>query len=524
MFDASWEDVIQHMARVAAYQENARRELARRELLHLTDYFTRDYQIGWIHQEICDLLMAFMEAVERKLSPRLIIQLPPRHGKSQIVSRCFPPFILGKHPHWEVVTATYAQDLANDLGRDVRGILNHPTYPDLFPGSIIQRDSNAIDFVKLTEGGSYRAVGVGGGLTGMGAHCLLIDDPVKNREDADSELVRESTWKWYQSVARTRLAPGGGICMCLTRWHEDDLAGKVLQQAAANPGASKWHVYSFPAIAIEDEKRRRKGEALHPERWSVEELGRLKADMDPREWSALYQQNPTPPEGIAFKREWFKYAVAPDNANWYVSTDFAIGERETNDRTVIQPFAVDQYANVYFGMPIRDRLDAHEIIEGLCATLKRLSPIQLAIENVHISKTIGPFLRKRMQEQRLYTPMWDYTANRDKLARSSSLRGRMQQGKVFFHPDYKHIIEEEFIPFPAGKHDDAVDACSVGMLMIDTLMPAIVHEKSTPRVVPEGSMEWMKQRIRSHDQPDRHIPRRLDGSIRKTKAAPTWNS
>jgi len=525
-FTTTWEDSLASISRAIAHREAVRRELARRELVHFTNYFTRDYQIGWIHREICELLMAFIEACERKLGPRLIIQLPPRHGKSQIVSRCFPAFLLGKHPEWEVVTATYAQDLASDLGRDVRSVLNHATYTDLFPSSIIQPDSNAIDFVKMAQGGSYRAVGVGGGLTGMGAHAMLIDDPVKNREDADSELVRETTWKWYQTVARTRLAPGGGICICLTRWHEDDLAGKLLQQQEANPEASKWHVYSFPAIATTDEKMRLTGEALHPERWPLPELQKLKGDMDPREWSALYQQNPTPPEGLAFKREWFAYEVPPKDLNWYVSTDFAIGEKTTNDFTVLWPFGVSADGTIYFDHPIHDRMNSMDIVEKICDILKDKSPRQMAIENVHISKSIGPYLQKRMRERECYsTVLWDYTANRDKLARSSSLRARMQQGKVRFHPMTKNLIEEEFIPFPAGRHDDAVDAASVGILMLNELITPQGPPPPPKDGPPAWSYEWMQDRIaKSSGESRSHVPKHLNGRPREKREKPTWKS
>jgi predicted phage terminase large subunit-like protein len=640
-----WEEVQSTHMRIHAVQEAIRRELASRHLLHFTQYFSRDYTAGWVHEEVAELLMAFIEAIELKRSPRLIIQLPPRVGKSELVSRSLPPFILGKHPEWEVVTATYNQDLANDFGRDVRSRLRHPVYQGMFPATQIRADSNAIDDVRTEQNGSYRAVGVGGALTGRGAHCiaagslvttargavpieevvrgdlvvthlgrwrrvsavydngvrgtikltagdhvlrctsdhrvyvdgdwveagvatalscatpagpwrripvwsttwhgpervydlsveedysfvasgvvvhncLLIDDPVKNREDADSELVRETTWKWWQSVARTRLAPGGGVIVCLTRWHEDDLAGKMLQQQAANPDGSKWMLYSYPAIATQDEKHRKTGEALHPERWPLKELHALRADMDPREWSALYQQNPTPPEGIAFKREWVKYATPPaKNVNWYISTDFAIGEKTTNDRTVIWPFAVDEKNDIYFGMPIRDRMSAERIVDAMCDTMERTKPVQVVIENVHISKTIGPFLKRRMHERRLYVPFWEFTASKDKLARASSLQGRMQQGRVFFHPDCKHVIEEEFIPFPAGRHDDAVDAASVGMLLLDRVMSGRADPAPKPPPPPAWSSEWIKERSspRPADE-NRHVPRHLNGRARKPKS------
>lgn len=178
-----------------ARREMARRELARRSMLPFVLAMMPDYEVGWVHREISNILDAFIEACERQLGPRLIIELPPRIGKSELVSRKFPAFVLGKHPAWEVVSATYNQDLASDFGREVRATFQDPLFAELFPAAKIRDDSNSIDYVKFTDRGSYTAVGVGGALTGRGAHILLIDDPVKNREDADSSLIREGTWK-----------------------------------------------------------------------------------------------------------------------------------------------------------------------------------------------------------------------------------------------------------------------------------------------------------------------------------------
>ena len=502
----------------------AQRELARRSLLAFVLMTMPSYEVGWVHKEICDILDAFIEACERQLGPRLIIELPPRIGKSELVSRKFPAFLLGRHPDWEVVCATYNQDLASDFGREVRSTFQDPIFAELFPQAGIRTDSNSIDFVKFTDKGSYTAVGIGGALTGRGAHALLIDDPVKNREDADSEIVREATWKWYQTVARTRISPGGGIICCQTRWHQEDLVGKILLQAAANPDGDQWMRYSFPAIATKDEKHRKTGEALHPERWPIEEYIKLRATLDPREWSALYQQNPTPAEGILFKRDWIHYAHPPKTINWYVTTDFAIGEKNTNDFTVILPFGVDENDTVYFDMPVRARMSSMDIVEKLCDTMANKRPQQIAIENVHISKTIGPYLRKRMQERHLYTTTWGYTASKDKVARSASLRGRMQQGKVYFHPMLKNLIEEEMLPFPAARFDDFVHAASVGMLMLDSMMHANGPPTPPPDPAPAWSYDWIQANIaRSSGAATSHVPRHLNGKERKlTEKKQSW--
>lgn len=311
--------------KVELQKELLRRELARRSILPFVTLINDDsYKVGWVHEDLCTMLDAFVEGVEKKMSPRLMVWMPPRSGKSQIISRAFPAYLLGKHPDWEIVNATYGQDLASDMGRYVRGILQDNVFQELFPNLTIDPSTQAADridtFISGRAGalgrqrGGYKAVGVGTALTGRGAHVLLIDDPVKNREEADSDTIQAATWGWYTSVARTRLAPGGGMIILQTRWSEGDLSGRILEQAKKNPEADQWGVFRFPAIAEQDEYdyattkilRRRAGEALHPERFSLKELKATRATIGTRDWEALYQQNPVPMEGAFFRREWFK--------------------------------------------------------------------------------------------------------------------------------------------------------------------------------------------------------------------------
>jgi predicted phage terminase large subunit-like protein len=513
---------LRQRSQLIAHQALADRLAARTDLSKFVPLFakTQPYLMGWFHKELCDLLSAFTEAVEKGLSPRLMIFAPPRTGKSEPTSRCFPPFLLGNHPEWEIIAATYNQDFANDWGRDVRAIMSDPIYRDMFPKLTIRRDSNAVDKFQTDSAGAYTTVGKGGSLTGRGCHILLIDDPLKDRAEADSEIERQNLIKWYQSTARTRLAPGGGIILVCTRWHELDLAGHLLDLARDNPDADQWHTYSFPAIATEDEPHRRTGDALHPERWPLKELLKTKASIDAREWSALYQQSPVPPEGIHFKREWFDWKK-PDSTrelNWYLTTDFAIGEKQTADYTVIWPFAVDSDGDVWFASPVRGRFQAMEIVEHLCDLMDRHKPLSVAIENVHISKTIGPYLRKRMQERGLYAHLEEMTPSKDKLARSASLRGRLQQGRIHFDPAKRADIEPEFLAFPAGRNDDQVDAASTGMMMLDTLRTASGPPKPPPPAPTPWSMEWMKQRMSNRSSDDRsHVPLMLNGKPREPK-------
>lgn len=516
---APWDSQVASQNYRETIKELARRELAKRDLLAFTEFFTPGYQAGWIHREVAELLDAFVQACEEKKSPRLMIFLPPRHGKSQLVSRCFPPYLLGKHPSWEVIAATYNDQLSCDFGRDVRSILADPLYQELFPEVELRKDSNAVDFMQTTQKGKYMAVGVGGSLTGRGAHCLLIDDPVKNREDADSEVVREQTWKWYLSSAYTRVAPGGGIIVLQTRWHEDDLSGRILEHARNNPGADQWHVYSFPAIAIEDEKHRKAGEALHPDRYPEPALQRIRNSLDAREWWALYQQNPVPLDGNYFKREWFKtYTDLPKNVVGYVATDLAIGEKQTNDFTVVADFYVDDQDNIYFPDPAHFRKDAFEIVEAMLDRCDKAKCQYMALESGHISKTLGPLIKKRMQERGHYYPIFEATPSKDKQARARSLQGRMQQGKVFFQRTrfYEETIQPEFLGFPASKHDDIVDAYAWACLMLEHLRTARIPKPVEDTDVPLWSYDGMRRRVKvSQSSERRHIPLRLNGKPRE---------
>lgn len=505
-----------------AMQELERRRQAAQKLLPFVCMFQRDYMPGWFHQLLCSKLDKFIQDIQDKKSPRLIVQVPPRHGKSTIVSRCLPAFALGQHPEWEVICASYNQTLADQFGREVRDLLNDPIYLDLFPGTRIDSSTNSVSFVRTQAKGYYAATGVGGALTGMGAHLLCIDDPVKNEEEASSETVREAVWNWYKTTARTRIAPGGGMILVMTRWHEDDLAGKIIGTMGPDTG---WDVLSFPAIATEEEPYRSPGEALHPERWPVSELNKLRSDLDARAWSALFQQDPSPDMGLFFERSWIKRRPAPatddrTDAIWYIATDFAIGEKSTNDFTCLLPFASHADGSITFASPVYARLNSFDIVERLLDLVARYKPKSVAVENMHITKTLGPLINKRLRERNLYTHIWTGQPHRDKQARASGIRGRMQQGLVYFAPgsDIDALIEGEVIPFPAGKHDDFVDCMSWAALMLDKLARPAAPPAPAPAGPVEGSYDWLQARTASRrpaDFREAHRPLPFRGPRRK---------
>ena len=246
------------------YIPNWHHEAISKELEHIEKYGDRDYKI-------------------------LIVTVPPRAGKSQMCSIDFPTWYLGRNPKNEIITASYSADLAQEFGGKAREKMDSDEYKAIFPEVSLREDERARGKWKTQQGGSYVAVGVGGGLTGRGANCLLIDDPVKNREEAESEVYRQKIWDWFTSTAFTRLSPRGVVIVIQTRWHTDDLAGKIL----AHPELSKrTKVMSFPAIAEHHEKPHRlQGEALWPSRYDLKALAEIKSTLGPYDFSALYRRS-----------------------------------------------------------------------------------------------------------------------------------------------------------------------------------------------------------------------------------------
>lgn len=312
----------------AAAQELLRRRQARRGLLAFTQYTFGDYEVNWHHELVCSYLDRFVAGEIL----RLMIFQPPRTGKSELVSRRLPAYILGRNPDAAIIAASYSADLARRMNRDVQRIMDSPEYLALYPETRLFGENvrtvaggawlrNSDMFEVVGRAGVYRSTGIGGGITGTGMHYGIVDDPVKNRQEANSETVRESIWSWYTSTFRTRLAPGGGILLTVTRWHEDDLAGRLLKLAETDAKADQWVVVSLPAIAEEPVAtydRRRPGEALWPERFGLDDMERTRVSLGSFDWNALYQQRPRPLEGGIIKQQWLKMTETLPPSAWRI--------------------------------------------------------------------------------------------------------------------------------------------------------------------------------------------------------------
>ena len=470
----------------AARQELARRELAKNHLLPLIMRFNESYEPGWVHKDICEKLEWFSAAVAAKQSPRLMIFMPPRHGKSEIGSRSFPAWHLGRYPHHEFIGCSYGSDLANGFSRKVRDVVKDPAFQAVFPNCVVNKDSQSVEAWLTTKGGGYAAAGVGGPITGRGAHVLVIDDPIKNRDAAESATNREAIWDWYTSTAYTRLAPGGGVLLILTRWHDDDLAGRLLKKMAEGEG-DEWVVVEYPAQAVQDELFRKAGDPLHAERYDNEALERIKRAVGPRDWQALYQQNPTPEDGDYFNKDMFQWYGPQDippysEMNFYTAWDFAIGEKEQNDYSVGITVGVDKHDRTFVVDVQRGHWGTMELVDKVLEVYKTWRPAITGLERGHIEMTLRPFIDKRIREERL-TSFYIEELNpgkRDKVARARSIQGRMQQGLVFFRKNCNATaaLVAEMMRFPNGIHDDCVD----GMAWIGQMLSLLVRprEKAPP--------------------------------------------
>lgn len=410
------------------------------------------------------LIARHLEAVERGEIKRLMITMPPRHGKSMLASEYFPAWYLGRNPDHYVIAATYAQELADDFGRKVRNQINDEVFRSVFPRVSIKNDSTSAkrfhvtsapdDSFSLQQNGAYFAVGVGGPLTGRGAHLLLIDDPVKNREEAESEVMRQKAKDWYTSTAYTRLMPGGRIVIIQTRWHEDDLSG-WLQAEHEHEG---WVKLDLPAI-------NEQGEALWSEQYDIEALEKIRKAVGTRDWSALYQQRPTPEDGDYFLGEWLhEYDELPplNTMRIYGASDYAV-TKDGGDYTVHIVIGVDPVGRLWLLDLWRKQARSDVWVEAWCDLVIKWKPSQWGEESGQINSGVGPFLAKRARQRKAYTWRRQFASKHDKAIRARSVQGRMSMDGLMVprHAPWLADFKHELMTFPAGKHDDQVDALSL---------------------------------------------------------------
>lgn len=401
-------------------------------------------------------MLQHLEAVERGEISRLMVCMPPGSAKSSYTSIEFPPWFLGRNPQHSIIAASHTQELAERFGRRVRNIVGSEEFARVF-GFGVADDSASAGRWDTSMGGEYFAAGVGGSITGRRADLGIIDDPVKSREDADSERSRTKAWDWYVNDFLTRLKPGARQIVVMTRWHEDDLGGRILARER-----SEWTLLEIPMEAMANDPLGRKpGERLWPEWFTDAMVEQAKREI--RSWNALYQQNPVADDGDYFKREWFgEYETLPKNLTVYGASDYAVTEGG-GDYSEHGVFAQDSQSNIYVLDWWRGQETSAVWIERQCDLIKTHAPVCWFGEAGPIRKAVEPWLIRRMEERQTYCRLEWLSSIHDKPTRARSIQALASMGKVFLPKNarWKTDVLTQLLKFPAGKNDDAVDVFSL---------------------------------------------------------------
>jgi predicted phage terminase large subunit-like protein len=469
------------------------------------------YEAAKFHEQVAATIEKFLKGELRHADGRICTQLifcmPPRHGKTELATKRACAWYSGRHPDNDIIVASASDLLAQDMGADVRTIMGTPQYKQVFPRHKLMRGGSAKDNLQTDKGGRLIFAGRGGTINGRGAHLLLIDDLYKDFEEARSDAVREATWNWLTKVALMRRMGKRLTIITMTRWHSDDVIGRLTDPE--NPAynaeeAASWMIIRLPGIAEEDDPLgRAPGEALWPARYD-EEYHRGNQRRDPLGFAALVQQTPTVADGVLFRRETIQFVrpqALPENLRFYCASDHAVGTKQRNDPSCLLKVGVDPQNNIYIFTPVWKRMPTDEAVEAmLTMATDGQNPLLWWAERGHISASIGPFLRKRMLETGRYINLVEVTPKADKEQRAQSIAARVAMGKVYFvvnrdgsQPQWVERAVNEMMAFPNGVHDDFVDALAyIGLGLGSQFGGSDVKAKKAAEPQP-GSLAWLRQ-------------------------------
>jgi predicted phage terminase large subunit-like protein len=449
---------------------------ARNGLLSFTMHTKPDFELSWHHRVMCRAL----NALERGDILRLLITAPPRHTKSEFVSRRFPAYVLGRNPDCEVISASYGATLAQRMNRDVQRIITGPLYRELFPATRLNEKNirtvsdgswlrNSEMFEVVGRKGYYLCAGIGGGLVGSGGDVAIIDDPIKSWREAYSPTFRQTVWEWYASVLYTRLSKVGRICLTLTRWHENDLAGRLLEQARADPEADQWTHLHLPAIneaGPSQSDPRQIGEALWPDRFPLARLDKVRRNSE-RVFTANYQNRPSPEEGNLVKRDWWRlYRERPQETDlWCISMDGTFKDKEKSDFCVLQVWA-RRGADKFLIHQLRARM-AYTAQKAAIRKLHKDYPqcTSIFLEDSALAQALKADLSSEISGIILVQAVGS------KMMRAEAITPQIEGGNVYLPDPKMETWVESFIlewaTFPNGANDDQVDATSLALTRLD---------------------------------------------------------
>jgi predicted phage terminase large subunit-like protein len=434
-------------------------ESAQKDFLSFCRYVWPEAIIDAHHKKMA---AAFNRIIEGSLK-RLIINMPPRHTKSEFASYLLPAYAMGHKPDTKIIQATHTGELAVRFGRKVRNLMDTEGYKSLFSNVALRADSKAAGRWDTDHGGEYFAVGVGGAMTGRGANLLIIDDP-HSEQDALSELAMENAWEWYSSGPRQRLQPGGAIVVVMTRWNTKDLTARLIK-AQTSHNADRWEVIEFPAILPS-------GNALWPSYWKLEELEGVKASLSAQKWNAQWQQQPTNDDGAILKREWWQRwpEEEPPLVSYIIqSYDTAYSKKETADYSVITTWGVfvrdqDSGPSIILLNVTRGRWDFPELKRIAKEEYVEWHPDNVLIEAKATGTTLQQELRRVGIPVTMYSP-GGRRAGQDKVSRANSIAPILESGMVWApHTSWADELIEECAAFPNGDNDDMVDSTTQALM------------------------------------------------------------
>lgn len=439
------------------------------DLIEFCKHMQPDYKVGKHHRILANQLMAIAEGDK----DRVCVNMPPRHGKSQLVSIYFPAWFMGKYPNKKVLMVSHTTDLAVDFGRKVRNIIDDPRYKMVFPGVTLAADSKSAGRWNTNFGGEYFACGVGSALAGRGADLLLVDDPHNEQDIINGNFdIFEKAYEWFTYGARTRLMPGGRIAIIQTRWHQDDLTGRVTRDMGMNPQADQYEVIEFPAIFNQGTAHEK---PLWPEFFDLPALYRTKASMPVFQWNAQYQQNPTAEEASVVKREWWNTwdKEDPPSCEYIIMTlDAAAETNNRADFTAITTWGVffnenkegpgaNAY-NIILLNAIKKRVEFPDLKTLAHEEYFEWTPDSFVVEK----KSSGTALYQEFR--RMGIPVQEYTPHRgsgDKLARLNSVADIVKSGLCWVpQTRWAEEVVEEIAGFPFMAHDDLVDTTVMALM------------------------------------------------------------